>query len=246
MLISTNFPGASLVPWVCSPSDTGNYGDGLSPRNEDAFAPHVNYGRRRPTFADHYRDAKLAIQKNEWHKAIVDLGNALDLNPDYCEAHWMLGLAHDATGEYELAADNYTEVIRIDPRNATGYCNRGAARGKLGDYEHAISDLIDAIRLAPDYAKAYYNLGVARGSMKQYQAAIDNLMMSLDYDPQNAETYYHLGVAHGKLDQDELALHYFNKALELNPQYSDARYNRTVLRIAEFQQTAYAVTWKTP
>lgn len=50
------------------------------------------------------------------------------------------GKAYLESGEYELAAEAFTEVIRLDPENAIAYNNRGNAYSKLGDRKNARAD----------------------------------------------------------------------------------------------------------
>ena len=65
-------------------------------------------------------------------------------------------------GEYQLAIDNYTKSLIIDPDYAVAYYNRGYAYDNLGNYEDAIADYTRAIRIDPDYANAYANRGIAK------------------------------------------------------------------------------------
>ena len=72
-------------------------------------------------------------------------------------------------GEYQLAIDNYTKAIRIDPDDATAYYNRGVAYYDLGNYEDAIADYTRAIRIDPDYADAYFNRGLSYKKLENYE-----------------------------------------------------------------------------
>ena len=71
------------------------------------------------------------------------------------------------SGKYQLAIENYTKCLRIDPDYAPqAYYNRGWNYGQLENYEDAIADYTRAIRIAPDYAAAYYNRGTAKWYLK--------------------------------------------------------------------------------
>ena len=68
-------------------------------------------------------------------------------------------------GEYQLAIDNYTECLRINPDFATAYYNRGNMYGKeLKSYKDAIADYTRAIKIDPDYVDAYNNRGIAKAN----------------------------------------------------------------------------------
>ena len=60
------------------------------------------------------------------------------------------------------AIQDYTEDIRLDPKDSWAYERRGSARSFLGDRKGAIADFEKAIQLDPNCAWAYYGLGNAR------------------------------------------------------------------------------------
>jgi tetratricopeptide (TPR) repeat protein len=54
--------------------------------------------------------------------------------------------------EHDKAIADYTEAIRLDPKNALAYYHRGVAYGNKGEHDKAIADCTEAIRLTPDYS----------------------------------------------------------------------------------------------
>jgi tetratricopeptide (TPR) repeat protein len=58
-------------------------------------------------------------------------------------------------GEYEKAARDCTQAIRLDPARSAGYYGRAVARHLGKQYEKALSDYSAAILLAPDHAGAH-------------------------------------------------------------------------------------------
>ena len=69
--------------------------------------------------------------------------------------------------QYQLAIDNYTSALRINPDYAEAYYNRGSAYNDLGNYTAAIADYTSALRIDPDYADAYANRGIAKENAGQ-------------------------------------------------------------------------------
>ena len=85
-------------------------------------------------------------------------------------AHVARGLAWQAKGDLDRALADYTEAIRLNPRDALAYNNRGLLWREKGDVDRAIADLTDAIRIDPlphsDIARSghvniYANRGLA-------------------------------------------------------------------------------------
>ena len=54
---------------------------------------------------------------------------------------------------YDKAIADFTEAIRLDPKDADAYCNRARAYYSKGEYDKAIADYSEAIRLNPKYAR---------------------------------------------------------------------------------------------
>ena len=75
------------------------------------------------------------------------------------EEYFNKAFDYGKSGEYQLAIDNFTKCLRIDPDDADAYYNRGYSYDELGNYEDAIADYTRAIRIDPDYIKAYNNRG---------------------------------------------------------------------------------------
>lgn len=70
------------------------------------------------------------------------------------------GLTFEALQKFNLAIDDYTQVIKIEPSNAIAYFNRGNVHFGLENFDLAISDWRRASELDPMDGEAFYNLGV--------------------------------------------------------------------------------------
>ena len=67
------------------------------------------------------------------------------------EEYFDKGFDYLNSGEYQLAIENYTKCLRIDPDYAPqAYYNRGWNYGQLENYEDAIADFTRALRIDPD------------------------------------------------------------------------------------------------
>ena len=62
------------------------------------------------------------------------------------------GMTYNGTGEYDRAIADYSEAIRLNPKDPAAYNNRGNAYSRKGEYDRAIADLNEAIRLDPKRA----------------------------------------------------------------------------------------------
>ena len=97
--------------------------------------------------------------------------------------------------QYQLAIDNYTSALKIDPDYADAYNNRGNVYENLEYYNEAIADYNSALKINPDYADAYYNRGIAYDDLENYTAAIADYTSALRINPDDADAYSNRGIA---------------------------------------------------
>ena len=86
------------------------------------------------------------------HTAIEHFSNAIELYPDFVEAHLWRANLYLWTGDFDKAIKDYTSVIELDPDYASAYFRRGEAYFKKGCYARAEKDLIRATELGDPYA----------------------------------------------------------------------------------------------
>ena len=131
-------------------------------------------------------------------------------------------------GQLDKAVDVYSNIIQLDPQNASAYTNRGIVKSHLRRYEAAIADLDQALTLDPQDTRAYTNRGVAKGCLRQDEAALADLDQALTLDPQYAHAYTSRGKVKNHLRRYEAAIADFDQALTLNPQDAHAYTDRGI------------------
>jgi len=75
------------------------------------------------------------------------------------ETYIKQGVANTKLERYNQAIEDFSQAIRLDPKNAQYYYKRGITYGNLNQHQRAIEDFNEAIRLNPKYAEAYSNRG---------------------------------------------------------------------------------------
>ncbi|EQC25058.1 hypothetical protein SDRG_17053 [Saprolegnia diclina VS20] len=89
-------------------------------------------------------------------------------------------------GQYQEAADAFTEAIGLEPSNAIFYSNRSGAYLKLNRGPDAIADAKKCIELRPEWPKGYSRLGTALFYVKKYAEAKAAYERGLAKDPNDA------------------------------------------------------------
>lgn len=95
-----------------------------------------------------------------------------------------------AAGNYQLAYDLYSDVLKVDPDNVsiatTILSNRAAALIKLGKYEDAIKDATKSLDLNSEGTIAVKTLrrrAQCFGSLEQWEEAVRDYQKACDMDP---------------------------------------------------------------
>ncbi|HWB58459.1 MAG TPA: tetratricopeptide repeat protein, partial [Chthoniobacteraceae bacterium] len=167
---------------------------------------------RQPTFADPSETPE---------DAVVKYNAVLEKQPANVMALLRRGFAYSLLGKCEEALADYTEAIRLDPKNADAYDARGgvhvimelrADRPEAGgeqraaaakEHEAAVADFMQMARLriadAPDKKAAAVKLAEAQHSMHDdYADPVDVTCENgcwrvvTEIDPRDAEAWYHL------------------------------------------------------
>jgi lipoprotein NlpI len=112
---------------------------------------------------------KPDVERNRQITACTSLiESGKESRQDQAVAHHNRGLAYAVKGDLDRAIADFTEAIRLDPKDALAYNDRGAAYAVKGDFDRAIADYSEAIRLDPKAVLAYKN----RGGVYLYSGAL--------------------------------------------------------------------------
>ena len=186
-------------------------------KNNDKFTANEHLGRGNKL----YDEKKYSEATGEYSKAI-------ELDPNFKEAHNNRGLAYNDLGKYDEALQDYNKAVQLDPNYKDAYNNRGVAYGFLGKYDEAIQDLNKAIQLDPNFSLAYNNRGNTYLTFGKYDEAIRDYNKTIQLDTKYRNAYYNRGLAYFNLKKYDEAILDFNKSIQLDPNYKDAYNNRGV------------------
>ena len=93
-------------------------------------------------------------------EAIAHYRKALEINPDFAEAHNNLGLALADRGRFDEAIAYYQKALEIKPDYAEAHNNLGTVLAGTR-LDEAITEYRKALETKPDFAEAHYNLGLS-------------------------------------------------------------------------------------
>jgi tetratricopeptide (TPR) repeat protein len=137
-----------------------------------------------------------AYRHDQDDEAVEDLQKAVQLDPDFAEAHYRLGLALHATGqkdeadkEFGDAVKSYEKLTRQEPKNADAYYFLGLCYEKLDKFDDAARALRDSVRNLSESDEnrddKYYELAIVEYKLAQYEDAVAALNKALEINPDN-------------------------------------------------------------
>jgi tetratricopeptide (TPR) repeat protein len=151
---------------------------------------------------------------------------AIEIRPDFLEAHFNLGLIYANRKEMKEAAAEFEAVLTIDPKfDANIHLLLASAYQKTGDSKSAMSSLEAGLQQKPKDMKLLRALASLQMDNNNEASAIRNLQLILETDPTDVASRMHLALLFHKSGELEKAIDNYTEALRLEPGNFAAHYN---------------------
>ena len=124
--------------------------------------------------------------------AIQHYQKSLVHNPDYVEAHQMLGAALVEQRRFDDARSHFLQVIRLSPDDAHAHHMVGAVLAESQRFAEAIPYYKTANRLKPNDADIHYNMAFALAKLGKRKDAMYWYRRTLELDPDDIQARKHL------------------------------------------------------
>jgi tetratricopeptide (TPR) repeat protein len=105
--------------------------------------------------------ADAAYGKGNVEESIRHLRRAIEIHPNYLEAHNNLGVRYMRMSDFRLAADEFRRATEIDPASALSQANLALALSALRQYPEAEKAARRALTQDPSSMSASYALGLS-------------------------------------------------------------------------------------
>jgi len=129
----------------------------------------------------------VSLAESNPDKAIIQLNEAVTLNPNSSKAHNLLGIAYFQKKDYRLAIKEYEKAIKLDPSYAQAYNNLGSACFMLGENSRAEEMFMKAISLSPDLISPHYGLGTLLALQGKVEESSHYFNKGIELDPEFLE-----------------------------------------------------------
>ena len=171
------------------------------------------------------QQAQTALLQGQHSQAAVLCRRVLTRDTRNAQARYFLGLAHAFGGEVDAAIEQWTQLLRFNPKDFAALANLGAALAQLGRHTEAITRLRAALAIDGSQAQVHYNLGNSLLATDDIDSAIASFRSATTLNPRFPEARNNLGVAHRRAGRLVEAGAEFAHAIAIDPGYSDARSN---------------------
>jgi tetratricopeptide (TPR) repeat protein/tRNA A-37 threonylcarbamoyl transferase component Bud32 len=126
-------------------------------------------------------------------KSLLEVTQALRLDPNDSATHQALAVAYAAKGRTEEALEELRRAISLQPANDEAHNLLGKMLFDTGRRDEGIAELKQAISLRPNYWGNYYTLGVVYFDAGRFSEASSAFRRVLDLQPDSSRGLYMLG-----------------------------------------------------
>lgn len=154
---------------------------------------------------------------------------ALSLDPNLAEAHYLLGLVRQQDGRAEVALQSFRAALKIDPRYAQAQARvceleTRFARTRESGYDKSAAACRKAIQLDPRDAESHFHLGWTQAKLGNRTSAIQEYTMVLRLDPKFAGVKFELAMAYIDSQDIDRAIPFLREVAAAEPANANARF----------------------
>ena len=174
---------------------------------------------------------KRSLKASRYSEAVLAFSHALVLRSDLSDAYLFRGRANAGLGRLDLAVQDFSKVMRLQPQGAEAYVERAAVRLDQEDYPGVISDCGEALKRDSRIAAAYSLRGRALGHTGSPERALEDLNRAVELAPDQSNHFQRAAV-YQALGQHKLALKDLDEVIALRPDGAQAYFARAQSRRA--------------
>ena len=164
-----------------------------------------------------------------YKKSIMYFSNVLLTDSNSVPMLINRALVYELIQNYDLALEDYSKALLIEPLNMDLRERRANSLYKLNKAEEAIMEYNKLIFMDSSRTSLFHYRGIAKFNLGMEKEAIEDFKVIVQRQPLNAKAYYQLSVCYNNINDNANALFYAEKAIQfglrIDPNYVDSLRN---------------------
>ena len=195
-----------------------------------AFLVQISFAQPASTRASALIDAGVELSnRGRFNEAGEKFVQALALDPQSAEAHYLLGLVRQQSGRNDAALASFRSALRINPRYAAAQarvCELMTASAQRRDtgFEAAKEACRRAITLDPKDPEPHFHLGWNASKLGNRLRSIQEYQAVLRLDPKFPRAKFELAMTYLDTQNPELAIPLLKDVVASEPENGNAKY----------------------
>lgn len=176
----------------------------------------------------------LRAEQSQYPRALADFGRALRLDGDNAQIYFQRGLAHQASGAFDVAVRDFDRALALQPGLQAALDGRAAAlQQRVTSFQQELAMLDQQLVRSPTDAALLNNRCWLRAvNNDNLDAALADCNASLAARPNDANVLDSRGLVQFKRGDYAAALADYEAAVQLDPENGHFLYGRGLTRIA--------------
>ncbi|MCB9245654.1 MAG: tetratricopeptide repeat protein [Flavobacteriales bacterium] len=176
---------------------------------------HYYYGMG--TMTERAMKTENIEERNRYLKITVEeMERAIEIYPNYVDAHGSLGLAWYRLGNEEKALKYYDQAIALQP-TAIILNNKAVIHFNRGEIDYSLETYKKIVELDPRYVDGLRGMASCYGMKKEYDKAVEYFLKAIEYEPESPELWIFLGRTYNFMNRPNDARKAFEQARALRP-----------------------------
>ena len=165
------------------------------------------------------------ILRGNLQEAVKYYRQAIQISPDYAEAHANLAVVLESENRFEEAAIHYRRVVQLRPDDTEVHYKLGKILSAQGKSEEAAGEYEIVLEAEPNSFEAHYNLGNILKSRGELDKAVSHYYKALTVKSDDADTHNNLANALRQQGKTDDAISHYLLAIRIKPDYATAHSN---------------------
>ena len=174
----------------------------------------------------HYRLAQILVQQWRLREALVELEQAIKVDPSTATYYRTRATIRRYQGNYDDAIADQKKAVELSNDKAFELVELATMYSQLNDSANAISNLNAALKVDPGNKSASKNLIALLAKEKRYDELVDAYKAAIKSQPKDAALHFSLAETLHALGEDDDAIEQYKEAANLDQK--DARPHRRI------------------